>query len=116
VIAGVSRVTGLGEELFEADEWTAAKIQGRAAKEAFLAKMIRCVEETNGEKLDVVPASMVAGKEPEQTNIFLQALARATMTPYVPTPEPVRPTAPDKKQKKKEKAPPKVKSPPRRRR
>lgn len=43
----------------------------RDAKINFLAKMIALAELMTGEQVDVKPAKIVAGLEPEKTNAFL---------------------------------------------
>ena len=73
----MTRATGFAADLFAGDELVAAAIQGRTAKEAYLDKIIKHVEDALDETLEVRPNMVVTGKEPEQTNIFLQALARA---------------------------------------
>ncbi len=60
----------------------------RDQKVNFLGKMIALVEFMTNEKLDVKPAKIVAGLEPEKTNEFLQAMFKAATSgvdslPYV---------------------------------
>ena len=77
VVSAVTLATGFAEGLFEGDELSVEALQARDQKEAYLAKIVACVETPLGETLDLKPAKVVAGKEPDQTNAFLQALARA---------------------------------------
>ena len=52
-------------------------ITEKDAKINFLVKMIRLTELVVGEEIDVKPGKIVAGQEPEKTNLFLQAMFRA---------------------------------------
>ena len=45
--------------------------------QAYLGKILKRVKDATGEQLEMQPSKVVAGKEPEHTNLFLQALARA---------------------------------------
>ena len=73
----MTRVTGFAEGLFEGDELSSGAIKGKPAKEAWLEKILEEVEEATGDPLFTQPSKMVCGQEPEQTNLFLQALASA---------------------------------------
>ena len=46
-------------------------ITEKDAKINFLVKMIRLTELVVGEEIDVKPGKIVAGQEPEKTNLFL---------------------------------------------
>ena len=77
VVSALTRATGFGEGLFRGKELSAAALKDKKAKEAYLRKLIAAVEEALGETLGVRPGKVVCGEEPEQTNLLLQALARA---------------------------------------
>ena len=67
--------TGFCEGLFDESEADGKKIKGKGPKVAYLEKAVRCVGIANGGKIDVNPKKIVAGKEVEKTNLFLQTLA-----------------------------------------
>ena len=77
IVTEVTRATGFAEGVFQGDELHAETIQGRSAKEEYLGKICKYVKDATGEALEMSPAKVVAGKDPENTNLFLQALARA---------------------------------------
>jgi hypothetical protein len=78
VISAVTRATGFAEGLFDGSELSTDHLhKDKYAKEAYLRKIIKCVEEALGQKLEVRPDRVVRGLEPENTNLFLQALALA---------------------------------------
>ena len=66
------RATGFAEGLFDENELDAKAITDKDAKINFLQKMVDLVQLINGEEIDVKPSKIVAGLEPEKTNIFLQ--------------------------------------------
>lgn len=69
--------TQFGAGLFEADMLDAKAITEKDSKINFLVKIIQLTELVVGEELDVKPTKVVAGHEPEKTNLFLQAMFRA---------------------------------------
>lgn len=80
--------TGFGDGLFEGPELDSKSITEKDAKINFLSKLITLTEMIIGEELDVKPNKIVAGHEPEKTNIFLQAMFSAATSgidtrPYV---------------------------------
>jgi TRAF3-interacting protein 1 len=66
--------TGFGEGLFSGDELDAKAIKDKDAKTNFLEKLIALVQMAAGEEIPVKSSKVVAGQEPEATNIFLQYL------------------------------------------
>ena len=80
--------TQFGQGLYDETELDGKAINERDAKINFLNKLIALVEAVLGEKIDVKANKIVAGLEPEKTNVFLQGLFRAATsgvdtTPYV---------------------------------
>ena len=71
IIAATMEATGFGGGLYSEEEMDAKSITERDDKINFLAKMIALVELVVGEKIDVKPAKVVAGLEPDKTNEFL---------------------------------------------
>jgi len=63
--------TQFGAGLFEADMLDAKAITEKDSKINFLVKIIQLTELVVGEELDVKPTKVVAGHEPEKTNLFL---------------------------------------------
>ena len=59
-------------DIFDESELVGKAIKDRDAKVAFLNKVVREVENATGEDVALRPNKVVAGLEPEQTNIFLQ--------------------------------------------
>jgi TRAF3-interacting protein 1 len=77
VITATINASGFLDGLYTADEMDPAKVKDKDAKCAFLQKAIDSVNSATGSKLDVKPAKIVAGKDADKTNEFLQALAFA---------------------------------------
>lgn len=65
-------MTGFAEGLFDETELDAKAITDKEAKITFLQKMVDVVQLVNNEAIDVKPSKIVAGLEPDKTNIFLQ--------------------------------------------
>uniref|UniRef100_A0A915N2R7 UDENN domain-containing protein n=1 Tax=Meloidogyne javanica TaxID=6303 RepID=A0A915N2R7_MELJA len=75
IVSEVIKSTGYSDGLFTVDELDSTKASSsRDSKIAFLQKLIDLLN-INGELDDLKPAKIVAGKEPELTNILLQSLA-----------------------------------------
>ena len=64
-------------QLFAADQLTSDNVKEKEQKLAFLARVVEVVEAVNGGKVDVSTAKVIAGLEPEKTNVLLQQLAAA---------------------------------------
>ena len=77
IFTATCAATGYGQGLYEGAELDAKAITEKDAKIAFLVKLIQLTELIIGEQIDVKPTKIVAGHEPEKTNIFLQAMFRA---------------------------------------
>ena len=77
VVSEVCRTCGFADGLYDENEQNSSKIKDKESKLAYLAKIASVVELTLGTTLDMRPAKVVAGMEPEKTNQFLQALAQA---------------------------------------
>eukprot|EP00162_Nutomonas_longa_P012561 comp21147_c0_seq1/m.44801 comp21147_c0_seq1/g.44801 ORF comp21147_c0_seq1/g.44801 comp21147_c0_seq1/m.44801 type:complete len:541 (+) comp21147_c0_seq1:27-1649(+) len=113
IILAVQKATGFAEGLYDQSEIEGAE-KDRETKVAFLKKAIVCVQLTSGENVHVNPLKIVAGQEPDQTNIFLQQLAQAATMPSADAvarvlsgdtaPAPAAKPAPPKKEPAKEPA------------
>ncbi|BBM99191.1 TRAF3-interacting protein 1 [Marchantia polymorpha subsp. ruderalis] len=79
VISELCRQTGFARGLFTADELISTNIKEKESKVAYLWKIVDCVGITLNTNVPARPLKIVAGLEPEQTNVFLQMLAAATM-------------------------------------
>ncbi|CAG0889732.1 unnamed protein product [Darwinula stevensoni] len=77
VIHAVIRETGFLDGLFTEHELDSNNVKDKDSKVAFLEKVINAVLMVTGEPLAVKPSKVVAGHEPEKTNEFLQAIAKA---------------------------------------
>ena len=75
-----------GQGLYNENELDSKAITDKAGKVEFLAKMIGLTELVVGEKIDVNPNKIVAGAEPEKTNVFLQLFFKASMQGLDTTP------------------------------
>lgn len=78
IVSGVIASTGFAADLFPA-EYENAKAMDKPAKVQYLEMIINHVNSARGEEVDVRPSKVVAGLEPENTNMFLQALAAAAV-------------------------------------
>jgi TRAF3-interacting protein 1 len=72
VFLNIIKETGFAEGLYTDEELDASTISGKKPKMAFLDKMILCVGIAQGSAVDVRSGKIVAGLEPECTNVFLQ--------------------------------------------
>eukprot|EP00638_Chattonella_subsalsa_P013319 CAMPEP_0117792410 /NCGR_PEP_ID=MMETSP0948-20121206/9421_1 /TAXON_ID=44440 /ORGANISM="Chattonella subsalsa, Strain CCMP2191" /LENGTH=677 /DNA_ID=CAMNT_0005622619 /DNA_START=115 /DNA_END=2148 /DNA_ORIENTATION=+ len=73
-ISNVTKETGFLEGLFEGDELNAKAMKDKSAKISYLEKAIAAVNFAMGSTVDVRANKVVAGMEPENTNMFLAAL------------------------------------------
>ena len=76
VVMNVAKATGFGSGLYSGDELDSKAKRDKAGKIAFLNKIIACVGIVGGSPVDVNPSKIVAGREADKTNNFLQELAR----------------------------------------
>jgi TRAF3-interacting protein 1 len=74
IFTATMEATGFGDGLYDAVEMDSKSMTEKDAKINYLSKMITLTEMIIGEELDVKPNKIVAGHEPEKTNIFLQAM------------------------------------------
>lgn len=77
VISAVQKSTGYAPDLYTAQELDSSTIQDKDGKIMYLTKIIDVVSAQLGEPVPARPAKIVAGLEPENTNVFLQMLGRA---------------------------------------
>lgn len=75
-ISAVISTTGFGDGLYNDQEKDSATIAEKQQKLDYLDKIFRFVGICQGQALDVKSAKVVAGLEPEFTNMFLIALAQ----------------------------------------
>lgn len=73
----VINATGFGANLYTPDEQDSTKVTEKTQKIQVLEKMTRLVGVQLGTIVEANPGRIVAGLEPEKTNIFLQLLAVA---------------------------------------
>ena len=89
-ITAVSTTTGFGVGLYQGEELDSAAITDKQAKKNYLDKIFRLVGICQGKSIDVRSAKVVAGLEPECTNVFLLALAESAADSSIDSPEAVR--------------------------
>ncbi|KAG2509853.1 hypothetical protein BBO99_00009103 [Phytophthora kernoviae] len=77
VFTAVAQSTGFSQGLYNDFELASANLKDKTQKTAFLDKMIVCVGQCTGKDVDVRSAKIVAGLEPENTNLLLQGIAQA---------------------------------------
>ncbi|KAF6261782.1 microtubule-binding protein MIP-T3-domain-containing protein [Scenedesmus sp. NREL 46B-D3] len=77
VISAVQAKTGFAPGLFSGAELDAHAIQDKEGKVAYLTKITAVVSMALGEPVPAKPLKIVAGLEPENTNLFLQMLGTA---------------------------------------
>jgi TRAF3-interacting protein 1 len=77
VFTRVQAATNFAPGLFSEAEADRDQLTDKQSKLNWLKKAIGCVERTINEDLGVKSEKVVAGKEPEKTNVFLRALAKA---------------------------------------
>ncbi|KAE9347739.1 hypothetical protein PF008_g7684 [Phytophthora fragariae] len=77
VFTAVTQSTGFAQGLYNDFELGSANLKDKPQKTAFLDKMIVCVGQSLGKDVDVRSSKIVAGLEPENTNLLLQGLAQA---------------------------------------
>ena len=71
-IMAIMNKTQFAEGLYEESEKASENVKAKDAKTAFLDKMITCVGICLGQPLEARSIKIVAGAEPDKTNIFLQ--------------------------------------------
>lgn len=77
VISAVQRETGFAPGLYRGDELDSKTIQGKDAKVAYLFKIMSVVSMSLRSPIPADPFKVVAGLDPEDTNVFLQMLGKA---------------------------------------
>ncbi|KXZ48233.1 hypothetical protein GPECTOR_29g14 [Gonium pectorale] len=77
VVTAVQQGTGFAPGLYQGEELDGKAIQEKDAKVAYLRKIIDVINLVLGEQCPARPNKIVAGLEPENTNIFLQMLGKA---------------------------------------
>jgi hypothetical protein len=83
IIAGVSKKTGFASGLFTEDQLR-GNLTEREDKLNFFIDLKAYTELLIGEKIDVDPKAIAAGKEVDKTLLFLQAILGASENPKIP--------------------------------
>jgi len=81
IVTEVTRATGFAEKLYSADELDSANIKDKESKISYLNKIIDAVSIACNAPVPAKPLKIVAGLNPEDTNVFLQMLAQACQLP-----------------------------------
>eukprot|EP00968_Pinguiococcus_pyrenoidosus_P007099 scaffold470_cov257-Pinguiococcus_pyrenoidosus.AAC.14 len=74
IISAVIRNTGFGAGLFSEEEMDSANVRDKQSKITYLEKIIRLVGMQLNTLVSARPSKIVAGHEPENTNVLLQLL------------------------------------------
>ena len=82
-VAALYKKTGFGKGLFTEDQLK-GNLPEREDKLNFFGQLKKYTEVVLGEKIDVEPREIAAGKEVDKTLVFMQAFARAAESPKVP--------------------------------
>lgn len=77
IFTALAQSSGFAKGLYNDFELDSANMKEKNQKITYLDKMVVCVGQCLGKDVDVRSAKIVAGLEPENTNIFLQTLAQA---------------------------------------
>lgn len=77
IFTALTQTSGFAKGLYNDFELDSANMKEKNQKITYLDKMVVCVGLCLGKDVDVRSAKIVAGLEPENTNIFLQCLAQA---------------------------------------
>jgi len=77
IVAQTTKVTGFAKGLYKDDELSADFYDTKEKKIYFLRKIIALSGAMLKEEIEAKPNKIVAGVEPEKTNLFLQAVYRA---------------------------------------
>jgi len=77
IITQTTKSTGFGKGLFKDDEQSADFYDTKEKKIYFLRKVIALSGAMLKEEIEAKPNKIVAGVEPDKTNLFLQAMYRA---------------------------------------
>ncbi len=86
IFTATMQATGFGGALFSEVEMDGKANHDKDTKVTILAKMVTLTEMIVGEKIDVKPTKIVAGLEPEATNMFLQYMFKAATSGVDSTP------------------------------
>lgn len=77
IITNVVRETGFLKGLYSERELVSENVKEKDDKIAFLNKVIEATKSITGMDLGVRPSKVIAGFEPKETNLFLQAIGSA---------------------------------------
>lgn len=89
-ISAISTATGFADGLYSENELDSAQISDKDAKIAYLQKIFNLVGICKGEAPSVSALKVVAGAEPENTNLFLIALAQVATDGSIDSAEAVK--------------------------
>ena len=90
IVSAITATTGFAEGLFQGGELDSAGITDKQAKMDYLDKIFNFVGICLGAQVDVRSIKVVAGLEPENTNMFLISLAEVASDPSCDSTEALR--------------------------
>ncbi|KAI8801088.1 microtubule-binding protein MIP-T3-domain-containing protein [Cladochytrium replicatum] len=73
------RTTGFAGGLYDENEMNSENVKEKDAKVAYLTKMIDCVGLSTGVEVRANPLKIVAGMDPEETNLFIQLIGKVIL-------------------------------------
>ena len=82
IVMEVMKATGFATDLYDAEDMDSANVKEKSEKILFLEKIVKVVGVQLNTIVEARPAKIVAGLEPQNTNVFLQLLGvAASMMP-----------------------------------
>ncbi|KAJ3313309.1 TRAF3-interacting protein 1 [Blyttiomyces sp. JEL0837] len=79
IFSEIIRTTGYASGLYDDNEMVSDNVKDKDAKVAYLLKMVDCTGLATGVEVKANPLKIVAGMDPEDTNLMLQLMGKAIL-------------------------------------